>query len=147
MSSHAHAGWIAAVALALVAAAGAHAESPQNLYTLNCWGCHRDQGEGIPGTAPPLRDAADFLKVPGGRAYLIAVPGVAQSSLDDADTAEVMNWILENFSKGRMPAHFQPYSAAEIHHSRAKPRLLDITAGRKGLVQKMVAQKIRPPQE
>src|SRR6266705_914822 len=87
-----------AATLAIATASIALAEPPQQLYMLNCWGCHRPHGEGIPGTAPPLRDAADFLRVKGGREYLISVPGVSQSALDNADTAEVMNWILKSFS-------------------------------------------------
>ncbi|MGO9452574.1 MAG: c-type cytochrome [Candidatus Binataceae bacterium] len=134
----------AALAVALALATSARAEPPQNLYMLNCWGCHRPNGEGIPGTAPPLHDAADFLRVPGGRKYLIRVPGVAQSSLNDADTAAVMNWIIENFSKGRVPPDFKPYTAEEIHQSRAQQHLLDITDTRNALVGKMVALKIRP---
>ncbi len=133
-------GWML---IALALAVPAHAESPQNLYTLNCWGCHRANGEGIPGTAPPLKDAADFLRVPGGREYLIRVPGVAQSTLNDADTAAVMNWIIENFSKGRMPADFKPYTAGEIHQAREQQHLLDIAETRKALITKMVALKIR----
>jgi|SRR5208282_2862047 len=135
----------AALASVLALAIPARAESPQNLYMLNCWGCHRPNGEGIPGTAPRLHDAADFLRVPGGREYLIRVPGVAQSSLSDADTATVMNWIIENFSKGRVPSDFKPYTANEIHQSRAQQHLLDLTDTRKALVQKMVVLKIRSP--
>jgi hypothetical protein len=119
------------------------AESPQNLYTLNCWGCHRANGEGISGTAPPLRDAADYLKVPGGREYLIRVPGVSQSLLNDADTALVMNWIIGNFSPGRVPADFKPFTATEIHQARAQAHLYDITETRERLLNKMVAMKIR----
>ncbi|HVN27413.1 MAG TPA: cytochrome c, partial [Candidatus Binataceae bacterium] len=74
----------AMLAVLMFAPAIAKAEPPAQLYMLNCWGCHRAQGEGIPGTAPPLRGAADFLKVPGGRQYLIEVPGVSQSALNDA---------------------------------------------------------------
>ena len=129
--------------LLFAAATPAGAQSPQNLYTLNCWGCHRANGEGVAGSAPPLINAADFLKVPGGREYLIRVPGVSQSMLDDADTALVMNWIIEAFSKGRVPADFQPFTAAEIHHARAEPHLFDITEVRTQLLRKMVAMKIR----
>jgi hypothetical protein len=110
---------------------------------LNCWGCHRANGEGVAGTAPPLINATDFLRVPGGREYLIRVPGVSQSMLDDADTALVMNWILETFSKGRVPADFRPFTAAEIHHARAEPHLFDIGKIRSQLLSKMVAMKIR----
>ena len=139
------AGFLGAVTMLLVCAAAmpACAESPQNLYTLNCWGCHRANGEGVAGTAPPLINAADFLRVGGGREYLIRVPGVSQSMLDDADTAVVMNWVLETFSKGRMPADFQPFTAGEIHHARAEPHLFDITEIRTQLLRKMVATKIR----
>jgi hypothetical protein len=139
------AGFPVAVTMLLVFAAAtpACAESPRNLYTLNCWGCHRSNGEGVAGTAPPLINAADFLRVPGGREYLIRVPGVSQSMLDDADTALVMNWILETFSKGRVPADFRLFTAAEIHHARAEPHLFDITEIRTQLLSKMVAIKIR----
>jgi hypothetical protein len=129
--------------LVLAAATPACTESPRNLYTLNCWGCHRSNGEGVAGTAPPLINAADFLRVPGGREYLIRVPGVSQSMLDDADTALVMNWILETFSKGRVPADFRPFTAAEIHHARTEPHLFDITEIRTQLLSEMVAMKIR----
>jgi hypothetical protein len=138
---------MAAAILALLIAGVARAESPQNLYTLNCWGCHRAMAEGIPSTAPPLRNAADFLKVPGGREYLIAVPGVSQSMLDDADAALVMNWIIVNFSTGRVPRDFKPYTAEEIHQARKRQHLLNITETRKALIQKMVAQGIRTKDE
>jgi mono/diheme cytochrome c family protein len=133
----------AAIAAAMFAAAPAWAgESAQQLYTLNCWGCHRPQGEGIPGTAPPLRGAADFLRVPGGRAYLIEVPGVAQSPLNDQQAAAVMNWIMTNFNKD-LPRDFAPYTPDEIHRYRSE-RLLDVAGERKRLIAKMAALGIRP---
>ena len=135
------AGLLLAVTTAKVAIA---AESPQNLYRLNCWGCHHENGEGIPGTAPSLRNAADYLKVPGGREYLIRVPGVSQSLLNDADTALVMNWIIGNFSPGRVPADFKPFTAEEIHQARAEAHMYDITETRTRLLHEMVAMKIRP---
>ncbi|HKN14824.1 MAG TPA: cytochrome c [Candidatus Binatus sp.] len=137
--------WRAAVraaALLIVMSSTASAEPPEKLYMLNCWGCHRRHGEGIPGTAPPLRGAADFLRVPGGRQYLIEVPGVAQSALDDAEVAAVMNWIIESFSPDRIPAGFRPYTLDEVAKSRAT-RLMDIKQTRAKLVSEMVAMKIR----
>ena len=132
-----------AMLVALVASSPARAESPENLYTLNCWGCHRANGEGIPGTAPSLVNVADFLKVPGGREYLIRVPGVSQSMLSDADAAMEMNWIIRTFSKGRVPADFKPYTAEDIRKARLQPHLLDITEKRDALLQEMVVLKIR----
>ncbi len=138
---------VAALVAALLGAARARAragESAEQLYTLNCWGCHRPGGDGIPGTAPPLKGAADFLKVPGGRAYLIEVPGVAQSPLNDAQAAAVMNWIMTSFNKDRLPRDFVPYTADEVHRYRAE-RLLDVAGARRALVAKMAALGIRPP--
>lgn len=137
---------VAAALLMLASATTASAEPPEKLYMLNCWGCHRPHGEGIPGTAPPLRGAADFLRVPGGRQYLIEVPGVAQSALDDADVAAVMNWIIESFSGDRLGRGFQPYTADEVASVRAT-RLTDIKQVRAKLVSEMVELKIRPPEK
>src|SRR5262249_30483106 len=116
------------------------------LYMLNCWGCHRAQGEGIPGTAPSLRGAADFLKVPGGRQYLIEVPGVSQSVLSNPQVADVMNWILHSFSKDRMPSDFKPYTAEEVKQYRSV-KMLSLTDKRKALIDEMVAMKVRPPEK
>jgi mono/diheme cytochrome c family protein len=119
------------------------AAPPSQLYMLNCWGCHRPNGEGIPGTAPPLQGAADFLKVKGGRQYLIEVPGVSQSALNDEQVAQVMNWILQTFSKEQLPHDFKPYTAEEVKQFRAV-RMLEITKTRDALVAEMVAAKVRP---
>lgn len=133
---------IAIVAVTLAIPSFTRAEPPSELYMLNCWGCHRPNGEGIPGTAPPLRGAVDFLRVPGGREYLISVPGVALSPLSNEQAAAVMNWILKSFSKDRLPAEFKPYSADEIAKARTT-HLLDIKKARAELVTLMVAAKIR----
>ena len=124
----------------------ARADPPAQMYMLNCWGCHRPNGEGIPGTAPALRGAADFLRVPGGREYLISVPGVALSALSNEQVADVMNWILKSFSKDRLPADFKPYTAGEIARARTT-HLMDIKTARANLVSEMVAMKIRPPEK
>ena len=136
---------MAVVAVTLVwnvVALVAHADPPGELYMLNCWGCHRPNGEGIPGTAPPLKGAVDFLRVPGGREYLISVPGVALSPLSNEQAAEVMNWILKSFSRDRIPSDFKPYTAGEIAKARMT-HLLDIKKARADLMNEMVAAKIR----
>ena len=54
-------------------------------YMLHCRGCHGPDGAGLPGAAPYFRgQLARFLSVPGGREYLVRVPGTAQSELSDA---------------------------------------------------------------
>jgi len=122
--------------------ASARAQPASNLYLLNCWGCHGSNGEGISGTAPPLIGLGDFLKAPGGRAYIIQVPGVSLSALNDADIATVMNWVLENMSKGHLPSQFVPYTAEEVHRYRGV-RLAELSKTRKGLLDQLVLMKVR----
>ncbi len=60
--------------LAVVQRAAAY--GPGVEYALNCQGCHRADGAGTPGSVPSLADSvARFLTVPGGREYLVQVPG------------------------------------------------------------------------
>ena len=104
-------------------------------WTLNCQGCHRPDGTGSEGTAPSLAGTvAKFLWPPGGREYLIRVPGVATSPLSDADLAEVMNWMLWRFDKEHLPANFRPYTAAEIAPLRARPLRLEAGEMRSALL-------------
>jgi mono/diheme cytochrome c family protein len=121
----------------------ADAESASNLYLLNCWGCHGSHGEGIKGTAPPLIGLSDFLKAPGGRAYIIEVPGVSLSQLNDAQIATVMNWVLDNMSAH--PA-FTPYTADEVHRLRAT-RLPELSKTRRALLDQLIAMKVRSSAE
>ncbi len=123
---------------ASVASAPAGVENAQRAWqnwTLNCQGCHRLDGSGSDATAPGIAGTvAKFLLVPGGREYLIRVPGVATSPLSDADLAEVMNWMLWRFDKEHLPASFQPYTAAEIAPLRARPLRLEASQMRSSLL-------------
>ncbi len=135
---------IAALSMASTALAGG---SPAELYTLNCWGCHKPRAEGIPGTVPRLADSmADFLHVPGGREYLVEVPGVAASTLSDAEIAEVLNWLLFTFNKAEMPADFKPYTAAEIARDRPH-QLIRIIETRELLVKRLKAEGFALPDD
>ena len=120
---------------ALVLWAGvAHAYAPNVEYALNCQGCHRADGAGTPGSVPPLAGSvARFLAVPGGREYLVQVPGVAQAPLDDASLARVLNWMLERVDPTHVPAGFVPYAADEVGRLRAHP-LTDVEGVRRRLL-------------
>jgi len=135
---------IFALSIASAALAGG---SPAELYTLNCWGCHKPRAEGIPGAVPRLADSmADFLLVPGGREYLVEVPGVAASALSDAEVALVLNWLLCTFNKAEVPSDFKPYTAAEIAKDRPH-QLINITETRDALVKRLKAKGIIVPDD
>jgi mono/diheme cytochrome c family protein len=135
---------IAAPLLAGLASAGG---SPAELYTLNCWGCHKPRAEGIPGTVPRLAHSmGDFLHVPGGREYLVEVPGVAASSLSDVEIASVLNWLLLNFNKGEVPPGFKPYTGDEVASYRTH-QLVNITETRDKLVRELKAKGIKVPDD
>ena len=109
----------AAVYVALVADARAE-QSLQTLYTLNCSGCHGAEGRGVPDAGiPNLNEAGDYVRTPLGREYLIEVPGLSQSRLDDSTAARLLNWVLQKFSAERLPADFKPYTTAEVTRFRA----------------------------
>ncbi len=113
---------LAALVAVLVAwAAVARADpSLQTLYTLNCSGCHGAGGLGVPEAGiPNLNEAGRYVRTELGREYLIEVPGLSQSRLDDATAARLLNWVLHQFSAERLPADFKPYTAAEVSRFRA----------------------------
>ena len=119
--------------LTLFVATAAGAEGPELSYTLNCMGCHQSDGAGVPGKVPELKKRMGlFLQVPGGREYLVQVPGTAQSSLDDSEVAGVLNWMLREFSPDEMPADFNPYTEAEV--ARIRTPLVYVSPTRKRLL-------------
>jgi mono/diheme cytochrome c family protein len=128
---------LASVATALALTAPAFAEPAAQLYTLNCWGCHLPHAEGIPGTVPRLANSmGNFLNLPEGRAYLVQVPGVANSPLNDQQIADVLNWMLVTFSKQELPKDFKPYTLDEIRTYRPHP-ILNVKDARRELVKKL----------
>jgi cytochrome c553 len=142
--------WFAAQApLAQPPDAAAGVENPQRAWqnwTLNCQGCHRFDGSGSDATAPGIAGTVSkFLLVPGGREYLIRVPGVATSPLSDQDLAEVMNWMLWRFDKEHLPASFLPYTAAEIAPLRARPLRLEASKTRSALLSQAEAVAAQAP--
>jgi len=114
--------------------AGTAAADPGTDYALHCRGCHGPDGAGAPGAAPSFRgQLGKFLWVQGGREYLIRVPGTAQSELDDARTAALLNWLLREFSGAEVPGDFVPYAAEEVARHR-HDALLDVWAARRALL-------------
>jgi mono/diheme cytochrome c family protein len=129
-------------AVFLVAMAGAAArdaraasdyEGPQLDYALHCQGCHLVDGKGLPGAVPPLAGSVALLASrPGGREYLVRVPGVAQAALGDAALAALLDWVVARFAEGDVPAGFAPYTEEEVGRWRRRP-LTDVGAARSAL--------------
>lgn len=92
-------------------------------YMLNCQGCHLPDGSGFPAhNVPDLRNQmGKFLFVPGGREFIVQVPGSAQSDLDDQALADLLNWMLQTFSPDQLPANLQPYTGHEVAQLRQQP--------------------------
>ena len=68
---------------------------------------------------PRLKDTIGyFLEIPAGREYLVRVPGSATSALNDAELAEVLNWIINEFSGDSAGENYQRYTASEISRLR-----------------------------
>jgi hypothetical protein len=116
------------VACTLAAPAAA---SPWVDYALHCRGCHLEHGEGAPPAVPSLREVSKLLAAPGGREYLVRVPGVAHAPLDDAALAELLDWVLREMG-GPLPAGYAPYTAEEVRRARVHP-LIDPAAARRAL--------------
>ena len=84
-------------------------------WVLNCMGCHTADGSGIPGKVPALRNSlGHFVSLPEGRQFVMRVPGAANSALNDAELANVLNWLLATMNEQSRPASFKPYTAEEI---------------------------------
>jgi len=105
-------------------------------WMLNCQGCHRADGGATGVEVPALSGTVSkFLWVPGGREYLIRVPGVAMAPLDDESIAELTNWMLHEFDEENIPTDFEHYSASEVGVLRKKPYNSEASTIRAGLME------------
>lgn len=111
----------------------ASAATPAFNYILHCQGCHLVDGRETPGKIPALVGVGRFLSVEGGREFLVQVPGVSLSVIDDQELAELLNWMLYRFSPGEIPADFEPYTAEEVARHRQSP-LVEVETVRTGLI-------------
>jgi hypothetical protein len=127
--------------LACLLAPVAEAGSPRIDYMLECQGCHLADGSGKPNAVPSLDGfVAKFLTVPGGREFLVQVPGSAQSPLSDSELASVLNWMVLEFGPREIAEAASPYTAPEVARLRASP-LTDVEGTRKLLVARIEAPK------
>ena len=101
---------------------------------LYCMGCHLPDGSGAAGKVPSMRESLPVLSASSaGRAYLVQVPGAAESPLSDAELAQVLNWMVRNLSAPSAPRGFVEFTATEVAGYRSE-RLLDVGAARARLL-------------
>lgn len=122
-----------ALLLAAMAApghAGNTATSARANYMLHCSGCHGMQGLGtVEGGIPAFPDSVGHIVgTEIGRTYVMHVPGVVANNMSDAQIAEVMNYIMDEWSEGG--THF---TEAEVTRRRAEP-IGDVVAYRRKVV-------------
>ena len=119
--------WCAAVS----AIADPHAD-----YLLYCRGCHLINGEGVPPDVPSLvNEIGKLVAIPGGREYIVRVPGVSQTAMNNDELAAVLNWVLAKFNADTMPEDFKPYTSEEVAAARSK-LLIDPLRYRASLLEK-----------
>jgi mono/diheme cytochrome c family protein len=106
--------------------------SVRSLFVVHCAGCHGMDGAGSPTAyVPDVRKLGAFLRLNGGREYVISVPGVMGSGLDDRQVADVTNWLLATLAASSLPPQFTPYDASEVQRARQTP-LVDVASARLG---------------
>ena len=130
-------------AVTAVAATEVDAKRARVNYMLNCQGCHLADGRGI-GDIPEMKNfVGNFLRVPGGREYLVGVPGSANAPLNDALLAELLNWMLMEMSANELPTDWQPSTATEVASYRATT-LTDVDKIRAVLIDRIEALQPQP---
>jgi len=108
-------------------------------FARQCQGCHGADGMGARDAVPRLREFVGyFTQLPGGRGYLMSVPGVVFAPIDDQRLAAVLNWTLATFSPAEMAPDFAPFTAAEINRHRKNP-IVDVRATREDLLAQLRA--------
>ncbi|MDE3736711.1 cytochrome C [Pseudomonas resinovorans] len=114
-------------------------------YQLQCAGCHLGDGTGSKANdTPKMKDfVGNFLKVEGGREFLVRVPGMSQSALNNAQLADLLNWLMrkDGMAGKSVPDNYQPYTEAEVAAVR-KVALLNLPETRAGLIKQMREQGI-----
>ena len=67
---------------------------------------------------PSLAETGELAALPGGREYLMRVPGAAQAPLSDERLARLIGWVVEQFGGGRIEP---PLLAEEVGAARREP--------------------------
>ncbi|WP_310607831.1 c-type cytochrome [Buttiauxella brennerae] len=113
--------------------------TPEQNYILKCSGCHDMDGSGsVRGGIPPLPGyIGAFVNDHDGRSYLLHVPGVISSGLNDEQLAVLMNYLNQKWGD----KHAVAFTEAEVHQIRSQP-INDVVKFRRQIVNRFVAEGI-----
>jgi hypothetical protein len=89
---------------------------------------------------PPL--VGNLLRDPQGRLYIVNVGGVVTSNLGYADTAAVLNWVLQAFGAATLPPNTKEFDADEVSALRAQRRA-DNVGLRRAIAARLKAKGIK----
>jgi hypothetical protein len=118
------------------------AYEPRVNYMLQCMGCHTPDGSGVPGRVPSIKATlVPFARSANGRRFLVQVPGASQSTLPDAELAELLNWMIQNLGATK-PASFTHFTESEVASHRRTP-LVAVQATRVKLLRSLTAPSLR----
>ena len=120
--------------IGLIGVVGAAGASPAQDYMLYCMGCHGAHALGR------------YMRTPGGRNYVLRVPGAANSVLSDAQLTAVLNWLAQQFNSEDLTADVALFSVSEVSAVRHAP-LASVLAARREVVRDLAATGTAPPAE
>ncbi|MEI6642833.1 MAG: cytochrome C [Novosphingobium sp.] len=98
-------------------------ELAQSDFIEQCAGCHGVRGSTVPAHLPEIKDRVGwFMCTPESRAYLLRLPNVAHSRLtDNAQLADLMNYVVFVLGGKSAPAGTKPFTADEVTRERQFP--------------------------
>jgi mono/diheme cytochrome c family protein len=135
--------WVISSACFLSPASG-NPRSAGPLFIRYCSGCHGINGAGTSASSgiPGFRDfVGAFAADEVGRAYVLHVPGVVNTSLDDESVAAVINFVMTTWGGGSLPADFRAFTRQEVAASRQHV-VTDVVALRREAVRRLRAKGI-----
>lgn len=108
-------------------------------YQMFCQGCHTPDGTGGKSVPKIKNYIGYFLQNQVAREYLVRVPGSANSSLNDEQLAEVLNWMIIELGGESVPTNMQYYTTNEVAKLRQKS-LFEVVEYRKMLVKQLIVK-------
>jgi mono/diheme cytochrome c family protein len=108
-------------------------------FLLHCAACHLPDGHGSPGTVPDLHEyLGEFAQHPDSRSFIARVPGASGAPVNNAELAQVLNWVLITMNGDQLRPGFKPYTAEEVAGYR-RDTLIDVAPERQALIKKLAA--------